>query len=761
MGKFFLFIGCLTGFLQAAGQSLLPVGQWRNHLPMRQVVNVEFDGKKVIAASQYGLYFYDPTTREFLLKTTSEGLSDVRISLMSKDPQSGKIVVAYQNGNLDVLENEKLVNIPDILRSNFQGNKIIHNALWMGNDIFLSSSLGIIIVNTIKSEIKENIRIGDNGSNVEIFQLTLLGNQLFAATASGLKKTNYPNTLLSDYRQWTQENIPFASGEITAVLSWNEKLVVRKGDSLLVKENGIWKILDTGLYPLRFVTVRNGKLVVGQSRGSKGAVLVYENTTSPPSLLTSSSMKNPNDGIFIADKIWLADGEIGLISLSGSMEQIYVPASPNGIALGRGYFADGSVVATAGAIDQMGNPRSLPAGIFSYDGNSWSNQSATTMPALDSVKDITIAATDPLNGTLWAGSFGGGLVEKIKGGNTKIIKYGAYLSPAVSDPTSFRVTGLALDLQRNLWISNHGAAKPLVVRKTDGSWKNFSIPFSINGNTLTEIIVDEAGRKWILAGPGNGLICFDDAGTPDQINDDQWRLFRQGRGNGNLPSSTVLSVTADRNGFIWVGTDRGVALIQCGDDLFNPAKCEAILPVVQQNNVAGLLLANEQINDIKVDGADRKWFATSNGVWLLSPDAQKTVYRFTKSNGKLLSNQVYSLVIHQESGEVYFFTADGICSFRSTATEPQVEPKKLYVFPNPVPSGYTGSIAIKGLAANAWVRITELDGKLVFQTRSLGGQAIWNGKNYKGERANSGVYLIYTSDENNKQQLAGKIFFIR
>lgn len=156
-------------------------------------------------------------------------------------------------------------------------------------------------------------------------------------------------------------------------------------------------------------------------------------------------------------------------------------------------------------------------------------------------------------------------------------------------------------------------------------------------------------------------------------------------------------------------------MIQCGDDLFNPSKCEAILPVVQQNNVAGLLLANEQINDIKVDGADRKWFATSNGVWLLSPDAQKTVYRFTKSNGKLLSNQVYSLVIHQESGEVFFFTADGICSFRSTATEPQVEPKKLYVFPNPVPSGFTGSIAIKGLAANAWVRITELDGKLVFK----------------------------------------------
>jgi hypothetical protein len=276
-----------------------------------------------------------------------------------------------------------------------------------------------------------------------------------------------------------------------------------------------------------------------------------------------------------------------------------------------------------------------------------------------------------------------------------------------------------------------------------------------------DIIIDDANRKWIMGGPGNGLICFDDAGTPDQTNDDRWRVFKQGRGNGNLPSSNVLSVVSDRNGFIWVGTDRGVALIQCGDDLFKPGICDAILPVVQQDNVAGLLLTNEQINDMKVDGADRKWIATNNGVWLLSADGQKTIYRFTKSNGKLLSNKVRSILLNPETGEVFFFTEDGICSFRSTATEPAAEKQKIFVFPNPVPSGYTGTIAMRNLPSNAWVRIVELDGKLVFQTRSLGGQAIWNGRNYKGERTSSGVYLIYVSDENNQQQLAGKIFFIK
>ena len=353
------------------------------------------------------------------------------------------------------------------------------------------------------------------------------------------------------------------------------------------------------------------------------------------------------------------------------------------------------------------------------------------------------------------------MLEINKEGKPLVYKQGSFISSVMTDPTSFRVAGLVYDLDLNLWMANHGASQGLVVRKKDGSWKKFTIPFPHLGNAVSTITVDDQNRKWIISPQGNGLFCFDDGGTIDQTNDDKWRYFRQGRGNGNLPSSNVLSVACDKNGFVWVGTDRGVAIIQCGDDLFNNTLCDATLPVVQQDNFAGLLLAEEIVNDIKVDGANRKWIASKNGVWLLSADGQKTIHRFTVSNSSLLSNEVFSIVIHQLTGEVFFFTANGICSFRSTATAPATEKKKPFVFPNPVPSGFTGTIAIRDLPDNAWVRITELDGRLVHQSRSLGGQAIWNGKNYKGERVNSGVYLVYVADENNQQQVAAKIFFIR
>jgi ligand-binding sensor domain-containing protein len=761
MGKSLLYLCSIFSVFHALGQTSIPIGQWRNHLPMRQLVNVENDGKKIIAASQYGLFFYDPTAKEFQLKTTSDGLSEVRVSFISKDPSSAKVLIAYQNGNLDILEDDKVYNMPDILRTIFQGTKNVYHGLWSGTDLYLSTSLGIVTVNTSRYEIRESIRIGDNGSNIEVYQLVLFGGVLYAATESGIKKITFPNPALADYRAWTSENIPFTSGRIKRLLQWNDKLIAQKSDTLFVKENGIWKILYAAPSSISFVSVRNGKLLVGLMRSGNGSLMIYDNLNSSPNTLSTPSMMKPVDAIFVSDKLWVADGENGLLSIANSADEAIVPASPRDIAAGRAVFANRSMVATQGALDISGIPLSRPAGVFAFDENGWKNLYNGNLALLDTVKDLHVAAIDPLTESIWAGSFGGGLLEIPKGANPRLYKYGSLLSASQPDPASFRVTGLAFDPQRNLWIANHGSANPLVVRKPDGTWKRFSTPFQINGNTLRDITIDEGGRKWISGGPGNGLICFDDGGTPDIPNDDRWRWFRQGRGNGNLPSSTVLSLSIDRNGFLWVGTDRGVALIQCGEDIFNAAKCDAILPVVQQDNVTGLLLANEQVNDIKVDGADRKWFATGNGVWLLSADAQKIIFRFTKTTGKLLSNMVHSISIQQETGEVFFLTADGICSFRSTATEPLSEPKKLFVFPNPVPSGYNGSIAIRGLASNAWVRIVELDGKLVFQTRSLGGQAIWNGKNYNGEKASSGVYLIYTSDENNRQQLAGKIFFIR
>jgi hypothetical protein len=152
--------------------------------------------------------------------------------------------------------------------------------------------------------------------------------------------------------------------------------------------------------------------------------------------------------------------------------------------------------------------------------------------------------------------------------------------------------------------------------------------------------------------------------------------------------------------------------------------------------------------------------ATKNGVFLVSSEGEKIIYQFTENNSPLLSSDVKKIAIDSKTGEVYFATLKGICSFRSTATEGGETNEDVLVFPNPVPPDFTGTIAIRGLVNNAIVKITELDGRLVYQTRALGGQAVWDGKNYKGQKISSGVYLVLVNDDGKKERMANKDLFI-
>ncbi len=319
---------------------------------------------------------------------------------------------------------------------------------------------------------------------------------------------------------------------------------------------------------------------------------------------------------------------------------------------------------------------------------------------------------------------------------------------------------MAFDRENNLWISNFGSGQQLRVRKNDGSWKAITVPFSLFENALSQIVIDDNSYKWIVAPLGNGLICYDHGTSVDNTNDDKWRRYTGGAGNGNLPNNEVLCVAKDKNGFIWVGTSDGIGVIQCPLDIFSAQTCEAVLPVVPNGNFAGFLFKGQQVRSIAVDGADRKWVATKNGVFLISASGEKVIYQFTEDNSPLLSSDVKKITIDGKTGEVYFATAKGICSFRSTATEGGERNEDILIFPNPVPPGYSGTIGIKGLVNNAIVKITELDGRLVYQTRALGGQAIWDGRNYKGQRISSGVYLVLVSDDGKKERTATKIFFI-
>ena len=62
---------------------------------------------------------------------------------------------------------------------------------------------------------------------------------------------------------------------------------------------------------------------------------------------------------------------------------------------------------------------------------------------------------------------------------------------------------------------------------------------------------------------------------------------------------------------------------------------------------------------------------------------------------------------------------------------------------------------------NSIVKITDLNGNLIYQTKSLGGQATWNCQNRKGVRVASGIYLVLSATEDSKESVVTKIAIIK
>jgi hypothetical protein len=181
---------------------------------------------------------------------------------------------------------------------------------------------------------------------------------------------------------------------------------------------------------------------------------------------------------------------------------------------------------------------------------------------------------------------------------------------------------------------------------------------------------------------------------------------------------------------------------------------------VQYDQFAGYLFSTEVVNAMAVDGANRKWIGTNNGIWLLSPDASKIVNRFTVDNSPLPSNTIQKITVDDVTGDVYIGTADGLISYRGTATEGNESAGSIKSFPSPIPSGYTGSIAINGFTANSDVRITDIAGQLVYRAKATGGQLVWNGLDYTGHRPQTGILLVFATNKDGSQTAVGKLMFM-
>jgi hypothetical protein len=217
----------------------------------------------------------------------------------------------------------------------------------------------------------------------------------------------------------------------------------------------------------------------------------------------------------------------------------------------------------------------------------------------------------------------------------------------------------------------------------------------------------------------------------------------------------VQCVAVDKDGELWIGTANGVSVITSPGRVFDTDAPDSRTPYVREGSVGTPLLQYETVTAIEVDGANRKWIATKNGLWLFNSDGSKALKNFNVENSPLFSNNIIDLELNPKTGELFIATDKGLIVYKTDAVEGGDDFGDVYVRPY-----YRGQIAIKGLIEDCVVKITDVAGNLVYETISNGGEAIWDGNDFSGNRASSGVYIVFASSKDGTKHYQTKIAIV-
>lgn len=344
--------------------------------------------------------------------------------------------------------------------------------------------------------------------------------------------------------------------------------------------------------------------------------------------------------------------------------------------------------------------------------------------------------------------------------------HGAYDNQELGNDYNL-INGVKFDNNGNLWVLNSQAKGSNLLKLTkDGQWENMSQNLLIkdDGTSLSglkQMFIDSRGLLWFVNSHWTtpALFCY------NIENNKLIRYINFTNQDGTQNSiGSVNCVCEDTNGNIWTGTNQGPFMIQKSEVGQETVTFQQIkVPRNDGSNYADYLLSGVNINYIAVDGGGRKWFATNGaGTFLISADNLTQLQYFTADNSKLMSNTIMSIAINQKTGEVFFLTDKGLCSYISDATTSASEMTKdnVYAYPNPVTPDYTGLITIVGLTLNADVKIVSPSGKLVAEGRSNGGLFTWDGCDHNGNRVASGVYMVVTATSDGKKGTVCKIAIV-
>ncbi len=765
----------LLMMLSASAQ--IPMGQWRTHFAYSNVYQIDATADKVYGTSQGALFSVNVDDEEIEYYSTLTGLNGASVHRIACDSESGKLIITYENGNIDILDTRgDIFNIPDLYNKQIPFTKHVHNINIAKQRAYLSTNFGIVVVNIARNEIAETYYISNSGSETVVNSTAIVGDSIFAATESGIRAAAM-NSNLMNYEVWKDIELvnnagEQIEGECSLLLDFNDKLYSIINYKLYRRDGNSWTPLipQYGIYNAR---VTDNSLMISVDN----SFFVVSNDGETFTDIHLSNEYKIQDITKFHGYYWAACGQHGIVRYDNQQKNInsFVPNGPLSNTSFRLKFAGEKLFALQGG--RKGVEYGRAGHVMMFKDETWTNihsddiQQQTQLPIHDFM-DVAVDNVDDSHFLIT--SYGTGAYEFR---DNKFYKHhnesnSPLKSVVANKPNDYlRLDGGMTDNEGNMYILNVHMPNVINILKPDGTWTSLSHRL-FDGNVIGAGIIQHSQHPelkiFVSALSNTGIIFWYDNGTPFDVADDRIEFITAPVDqDGNIINDVnyYCNPVEDLNGEIWVGTNNGILIFPDPIKAIGNSdyRCRRVkIPRNDGTGLADYLLDNEQVNSIAVDGANRKWIGTeTSGVYLVSETGQETIKHFTTNNSPLLSDNILAVAINQRNGEVFFGTGNGLISYMSDATLPFSDFSNIKAYPNPIRENYSGVVTITGLMTASTVKIANMAGEIVCDTQSNGGTAVWDLRTKNGKRVSSGIYWIIAFNEDGSERGRTKILIIK
>lgn len=753
---------CLFSYSQTEGWQVYPsYNEMVRVLAVGDYVYCLAKGSGTYESRTGNLVRYDTTDGSVKTYDCMHELSDKEIAHISYNKATGRLLIIYTSGNVDLLDaDDDVANISALMENSILGANI-NGIGQVGEMAYLCSENGIIAIDCREAVVRETYRSFDGRP----YSMVEVNGMLYVATNRGLYK--FPVTAnMHDKGLWTTP----VSEEVYL------QLVVFDGHIFGRKAQGLSEIFPDGMQRsilpnvITFLTATESRLILGMP----SQIYIWEDKyTSPWVNINFIHGKDIYDITFLNGRYYIAEGISGLNNYDMrdrsflDQARVFDVNSPRRDLFYHMHYVGDRLLVAGGINTQLAAYYPATFMYMEDDGGTgrWTlfDEKARTVdyPRLSHYNSVDLVQ-DPMDDSHFFGAvYRNGLHEYRRGDGdeaelVRIYNYENSPLSCISNgspaPWNFcTCTALQYDQRGNLWMANQQTDTIVRILRPDGKWLSLYYPEIVGAQNVYQYLFSSHGINFLVSYDGgpHGFFGFDTGGTLN-VEDDDRHLLRSSVTNQDgttVNPSLFYCMTEDKDHQIWCGTNEGLFVITNPQDWF---ETDFRFHQIKRNRndgsgFADYLLSGVDITCIAVDPSNRKWIGTlRNGVYLVSHDGQETIYHFTKDNSPLLSDRIHSIAVHPRTGRVMFGTDVGLCSFEARVTEPDeiLQKENVLAYPNPVRPGTNTVVTIQGLTDGAEVKILSSSGYAVWGAKSQGGTVRWNCCNMSGDRVPSGVYHV-------------------